>query len=203
MGGRALDSATVRRNWFIAAVVIGVAAIVIAAVAMRLSDDGGEQSAEQWANAVCGSLSEWRDSIRSLADVSGAPLTADSLRDRLGDAEEATSDLVSELRELGPPDLEAGEEVEAQLDGVTGELESSFDDLKDSAEAAADAPPSEFLGALAALASDFAALQTAIGATVAALQDADVAADTRAELDDAFSDAPDCQSLRDDSENDG
>jgi hypothetical protein len=34
---RALDWLTVRTNWFTAAVVIGIVAIVIAAVAMRLS----------------------------------------------------------------------------------------------------------------------------------------------------------------------
>ena len=31
-----------RRNWFIAAIVIGVVAIVVAAIAMRLSDDNGQ-----------------------------------------------------------------------------------------------------------------------------------------------------------------
>ena len=79
-----------RRNWFIAAVVIGIAAIVIAAIAMRLSDDG-PQTTEEWAGEVCTSLSDWRDSITSLADVTDAPPTADALRDKLGEAEDATA----------------------------------------------------------------------------------------------------------------
>jgi len=184
----------VRRNWFIAAIVIGIAAIVIAAVAMRLSDDG-PPSASEWADSVCTSLSDWRDSITSLADVSGEPLTADSLRERLDEAEEATSDLVSELQELGPPDLESGDQLEQQLDSAAEELESSYDALEASAEEAANAPVNEFLQELAALASDFAALQTAIGNTVTTLRNADVSEETEAELRQAFAEAPSCQSL--------
>ena len=187
-----------RRNWFIAAVVLGVAAIVIAAIAMRLSDDG-PKSAEDWADSVCTSLSDWRDSITSLADVSGEPLTADSLREKLDDADAATSNLVSELQGLGAPDLESGDQLEEELDTSASELESSFDSLKVSAEQAADAPPSEFVQELAGLATDFAALQTAISTTVSTLQDANVAEESKAELQQAFADAPSCQSLQADS----
>jgi hypothetical protein len=188
----------VRRNWFIAAVVIGIAAIVIAAIAMRLSDDDGPQTTEEWAGEVCTSLSDWRDSITSLADVGGETLTADTLRDKLGEGEDATTELVTQLRDLGPPDLEEGEELQRQLGESAEELESSFDDLKESAQVAADAPPSEFLQQLAGLASDFAALQTAISTTVTSLQNANVAEDSKAELQQAFADAPSCQSLSDD-----
>ena len=139
-----------RRNWFIAAIGIGIAAIVIAAVAMRLSDDG-PPTTEEWAGSVCTSLSDWRESIASLADAGGEPLTADSLRDKLGDASDATSDLVTQLRDLGPPDLESSDELEQQLDASADELESSFDSVKDSAEEVADAPAGEFLQQLAAL----------------------------------------------------
>ena len=62
-----------RRNWFIAAIGLGIAAIVIAAVAMRLSDDG-PPTTEEWAGSVCTSLSDWRESIASL-HAGGEPLT--------------------------------------------------------------------------------------------------------------------------------
>ena len=79
------------------------------------------------------------------------------------------------------------------------ELESSFDSLKDGAEEAANAPAGEFLQQLAALEPDFAALQTAISGTVTTLQNADVAESSKAELQQAFADAPSCQSLRSES----
>ena len=187
-----------RRNWFIAAIGIGIAAIVIAAVAMRLSDDD-PPTTEEWASSVCTSLSDWRESIVSLTDAGGEPLTADSLRDKLGDASDATSDLVTQLRDLGPPDLESGEELEQQLDASVDELESSFDSVKDGAEEVADAPAGEFIQQLAALEPDFAALQTAISGTVTTLQNADVAESSKAELQQAFADAPSCESLRSES----
>ena len=186
-----------RRNWFIAAIGIGIAAIVIAAVAMRLSDDG-PPTTEEWADSVCTSLSDWRESIASL-HAEGEPVTADSLRDKLGDASDATSDLVTQLRDLGPPDLESSEELEQQLDASVDELESSFDSVKDGAEEVADAPAGEFLQQLAALEPDLAALQTAIAGTVTTLQNADVAESSKAELQQAFADAPSCESLRSES----
>ena len=187
-----------RRNWFIAAIVIGVVAIVVAAVAMRLSDDGPPTTAE-WAESACSSLVDWRGSITSLADVSGEPLTADSLRDRLDEAEAEAAELVTELRDLGAPDLEAGDELQEQLDESIAEVDSRFESLQGSAEDAADAPASEFLQALAGLASDFAALQDAIGSTVSTLENADVGEESKAELEQAFADAPSCQSLQADS----
>ena len=186
-----------RRNWFIAAIGIGIAAIVIAAVAMRLSDDG-PPTTEEWADSVCTSLSDWRESIASL-HAEGEPVTADSLRDKLGDASDATSDLVTQLRDLGPPDLGSSEELEQQLDASVDELESSFDSVKDGAEEVADAPAGEFIQQLAALEPDFAALQTAISGTVTTLQNADVAESSKAELQQAFADAPSCESLRSES----
>ena len=187
-----------RRNWFIGAIVIGVAAIVIAAIAMRLSDDG-QPTTEEWADEVCTSLSDWRTSITSLADVGDEPLTADTLREKLDDAGDATNELVTQLRGLGVPDLEAGDELQQQLDDSAAELESKYDALRDSAEAAADAPPAEFLQQLSGLASDFAALQTSISTTVSSLQDANVGEESKAELEQAFADAPSCQSLQADS----
>jgi gas vesicle protein len=186
----------VRRNWFIAAIVIGVVAIVVAAVAMRLSDDNGPPTTEEWADSICTSLGDWRESINSLADVGGQQLTADLLRDKLNEAADATDQLAQELRDAGTPDMDAGDQLRDQLDSSTEDLETSFDDLKQSADEAADAPAGEFLQKLAALATDFASLQSEIGQTVTTIENADVGEEAKAELQQAFSDAPACQSLQ-------
>src|SRR6187397_3383425 len=127
---------------------------------MRLSDDG-QPTTEEWADEVCTSLSDWRTSITSLADVGDEPLTADTLREKLDDAGDATNELVTQLRGLGAPDLEAGDELQQQLDDSAAELESKYDALRDSAEEAADAPPSEFVQQLAGLPSALPALRPA------------------------------------------
>jgi hypothetical protein len=189
----------VRRNWFIAAIAIGVVAIVVAAITMRVSDDDGQPSTEEWASSICTSLTDWGQSISSLADVGGQQLTPDLLREKLDEAEDATTQLADDLRAAGTPDVEPGDQLREQLDSSTEQLESSFDALKESAEEAADAPAGEFLQKLAGLASDFAALQAAISQAVTTIENADVGEQTKAEVQQAFSDAPACQSLQDQS----
>jgi hypothetical protein len=187
-----------RRNWFIAAVVIGVVAIVIAAVVMRVTEDEPLTTAE-WAEAVCADLGEWRDTITGLADLSDETLTSELLRERIDEAESETSALIADLRDLGAPDLESGEELEAELDEQVSALESSYDELQESAEAAADAGQGELLQELAGLASQYAAFLTQLNSTVETLQNANIAEESKAELEQAFADAPSCQSLQADS----
>jgi hypothetical protein len=189
----------VRRNWFIAAIVIGILAIVIAAVAMRLSEDDGTESTAEWADSVCTSLTDWRTSIAALADVSGEPLTADTLGDRLDEAGDATAQLVTDLRDLGRPDVVDGDEVEEALDDATDGLEESFRELQSAADDALEADDqSEFLAALAGLADDFQALLQQAGDVVATLQSASLFGEASAELEQAFADADSCQGLSDD-----
>jgi hypothetical protein len=185
----------VRQNWFIAAIVLGVLAIAIAAIAMRASDDSPETTTD-WADSVCTSLSDWRGSIAALADVSGETPTADTLRDRLDDAESATTQLVTELRELGPPDVVDGAEVEEALDDATAGLEESFEELRVAAEDAIEARSGP---ALAGLLSDFQALLEQVPQFVATLQSASLFGEASAELEQAFAAAPSCQTLETDS----
>jgi hypothetical protein len=188
----------VRRNWFIAAIVLAIGSIVVVALVHRLTEDEDPPiSTAAWADSICTSLSTWRTSITSLADVGGGELTPESLREKLDEADQATSQLVTELRDLGPPDLEAGDQLNDELDSASNDLVSSFDTLKQGAERAADSDtPAAFLEALAALAPQFQALLDAISATVDTLRNANVAEDAEAELEQAFADASSCQELR-------
>ena len=189
-----------RRSWFIWAIVVGVASIVLAAVIMRLTDDDdGSPSAAAWAESVCTSLATWKSSIESLADVSSGSLNAETLQVKIDDAETATSTLVAELKDLGAPDLESGDELQAQLSGSADAIESSVDALKEGAQQAADADsPQEFLQELAALAPQFQALLNTSSETIGQLQDADVADNSKAELQAAFADAESCRQLQGD-----
>lgn len=187
-----------RRNWLLAGVVVVIVAIAAAVLVIRLTDgEGGSLSTTAWADSVCMSLADWRSSITSLADVSGGTLTRDTLRQKLGDADRATQQLVTELKDLGPPDLEAGADVEQALDDAGTGLQASYRSLKAGAEEAADADtPAAFLQALAALAPDFQGLLDQIGETTAALQSASLFGQSSADLERAFSDAESCQALR-------
>src|SRR5574337_916909 len=129
-----------RRTWFIAAVVVGVAAIVVAAAIGRTRDkDPAQPTATEWANSVCTDLATWKTSITSIASVSGGTLTRDSLTQKLEDGQTATKELVDDLKALGPPDLEAGDQLKQQLDSSSAALQSSYEELSSSAQQALDA----------------------------------------------------------------
>jgi hypothetical protein len=187
----------VGRKWLIAAVVVAVAAIVVAVVAGRLkgNDSSGSVQATAWANSVCSDLVTWRSSITSLADVSGGTLTKDSLRQKLDDAQTATKTLVTNLKDLGRPDLVSGDQLKQELDTQSNDLNSSYQALRDGAQSALNASsPTDFLKALAGLGGDFQRLVTEVQTAVTDIQNA--AGDSRAELQKAFSDADSCKQLR-------
>jgi len=196
----ALDSAAVRRNWFIAAIVLGIVSIAGAALIMRLTeDDSGQPSATTWADSVCTSFSTWRSSITAISDAGGDSLTSESLQQPLADATSATETLVDDLRALGPPDLDSGDDLKQQLDSAAGEIESSFDTLRQGAEAATEADsPADFIAALTSLGPQFQALLDTISTTVDELQ-ANVGEDAKAELQQAFDSSSSCQQLQADS----
>lgn len=182
------------------AIVVGVLSIVLAAVIMRLTeDDGGNLSAPAWAGSVCTSLATWKSSIESLADVDPGSLNADTLSEKIDAAGEATSTLVAELKDLGPPDLESGDALKHQLSNAADELQSGIDALEQGAQEASEAEsPEQFLQALAALAPQFQALLDSASETIGDLQDADVSDDAKAELQAAFADSEACQELQGD-----
>jgi hypothetical protein len=190
----------VRRSWFIAAIVLGVVAIAVAALIMRLTeDDSGQPSATTWADSVCTSFTTWRSSITGISDATGDALTPESLQQSLADATTATETLVDDLQELGPPEIDSGEDLKQQLDSAAGQIKSSFDTLRQGAEAATEADsPADFLQELAALAPQFQALLDTISTTVDDLQ-ANVGEDAKAGLQQAFESSSSCQQLQADS----
>jgi hypothetical protein len=188
----------VRRNWLVAALVAVIVVIVAAVVIVRVTDeDSGNLETSAWADSVCTSIADWRSSITSLADVSEGGLSRDSLRERLDDAQAATEELVTELNDLGPPDTEAGDELERELDAAAANLETSYENLQTGAEDALDSDsPTDFLRALADLAPDFQTLLTSIATTIDTLESTDVAGESSDEVRQAFEDSDECQALR-------
>lgn len=189
-----------RRSWFIAAIVLGVVAIAVAALIMRLTeDDNGQPSATTWADSVCTSFITWRSSIAAISDAGGDSLTPESLQQSLADATSATETLVDDLQELGPPEIDSGDDLKQQLDSAASEIEASFDTLKQGAEAATEADsPADFIAALTSLGPQFQALLDTISTTVDDLQ-ANVGEDAKAELQQAFESSSSCQQVQADS----
>jgi outer membrane protein OmpA-like peptidoglycan-associated protein len=188
----------VRRTWVIVGIVVIAVAIVAAVVIVKATDSGSSsESTTQWADDVCTSLSDWRSSIESLATVSGGSLSRDDLRQKLSDAQVATEQLITDLKDIGPPDTESGTQLKQQLQDSADQLQQSYENLKAQAQDALDADSATaFLQGLAQLAPDFQNLLNETASTLDTLQSTDVAGSSSDEIKQAFDDADSCQALR-------
>jgi hypothetical protein len=188
----------VRRTWVIVGIVVIAVAIAAAVVIVKATDSGSSsESTTQWADDVCTSLSDWRSSIESLATVSGGSLSRDDLRQKLSDAQVATEQLITDLKDIGPPDTESGTQLKQQLQDSADQLQQSYENLKAQAQDALDADSATaFLQGLAQLAPDFQNLLNETASTLDTLQSTDVAGSSSDEIKQAFDDADSCQALR-------
>ena len=149
LGRRRLRLDAVRRNWFIAAIVIGVAAIVIAAV-VDAADRGRRRRrrARVGRLGVHGASSTGATSITSLADVSGETLTPELAAREARRCRER--DLDSRHRAPRPRASRSrvGRRARAAARRVRRRRSSRASTIsRRAAEKAADAPAGEFLQA--------------------------------------------------------
>jgi hypothetical protein len=105
---------------------------------------GDEESAsEAWAGDFCSAASDWRSSIEEAVAQVGDPadLSFNSLRGAIDDGLAATETFVADLRALGPPETEAGQEAATIVDSMASDLESDVDQLRSAFETETQSVP--------------------------------------------------------------
>lgn len=154
-------------------------------------DDEGGASAESWAGSVCTDLSEWLTdidtAIKSVTEE-GLGVDADTLRDAVDQGKDATDELANDLDQLDAPDLEAGDEAKEELDNLRDELQEQSD--------AVERELDENGGPLEVASSVGTALTAAANQLKESFENLQ-GVDPGGELEDAFTNADDCDSLRD------
>lgn len=114
---------------------------LVAALAVAAAGCGGddEASAEAWADDVCTELDTWADSIATAISgvmSQGLGVTRNDLSVAANQASRATSQLVDDLREIGPPDTESGEQAQEELQRLGDSLEQHADTARERVEGA-------------------------------------------------------------------
>jgi hypothetical protein len=172
-----------------------VAALVaVAAVAAFAAGCGGddESSAESWAGNVCTAFSDWRDAVTEAGEsLRAGPTTADDLEAAVDDLGQATEDFVDDLRGLGQPETDAGQEAQDALDVLADDVEQDLEDLESALEGVEGVQ-----GALEA-AGVVATILSTMGAQLGAAFDELEQLDPAGELSDAFESSEACSSLSD------
>ena len=155
-------------------------------------DDGGsDASATEWADDVCSAISTWTESVAATAQsLRAADPGEDELRDAVDDFESSTSDFVDELRGLGAPETEAGEQAQESLDQLADDVDEHVSEMKRAVDDVSGV--SGILEAVTVIGAGLSALGSQVSAAIASLEDLDAGG----ELEQAFRDADSCDELQ-------
>jgi hypothetical protein len=170
-------------------------AATLGALVLAVAGCGGSDSEEDptaaWAAGFCSAITNWTDEVQTLtsrfSDTSN--LSEDGLQSAADDARSATSELVDDLRALGAPDTESGEEVRSALDSLSTTLESESDALEETVQGVSGI--TEIPSALTAALASLSAMGSAVSSTLQTIADAD----TTKELQNALEDSPECADI--------
>jgi uncharacterized phage infection (PIP) family protein YhgE len=117
------------------------AASLLVVLSVAASGCGGDDqsSAEQWADSVCTDLNTWADSTTTAITgvmSQGLSITRSDLRAAANQAQSATTRLVDDLREIGPPDTESGAQAQQELQQLGDSIEQHANKTRELVEGA-------------------------------------------------------------------
>lgn len=178
-----------RRFWIAAIVVLAFAGV---AAGCGGSDDESESDpTAAWADGFCSAVTDWTDELQSItsqfSDTSN--LSQDGIESAAADVQAATQTLVDQLRDLGAPKTDSGQEVENALDTLSTTLEDESAAIEDTANSVSGI--TELPSAITKILSSLSALGTAFSQTLQTIDDADVSGELRTALEDS----PECADI--------
>ena len=171
-----------------ALLVAGLLAGLLAAAGCGGGDNGGGgSSAEDWANGLCTAITDWTESVQATSNsLKSGDLSESSLRDAAEDFGGATEEFVDDVRDLGAPDTEAGEQAKEEIDKLADSVDENAAEIDEAVEGGGN------LGeTVSAVTQALATMGQQLAATFTALEELDAGS----ELEDAFRDAEACDDL--------
>lgn len=178
-------------------VATGVAALAVAAAGCGGSDNASDTTtteatpAAEWADGFCTAISTWKTDVTSVKDefTDLSSFSEDSLKSATDDIQTATDQLVENLKSIGAPDTESGQEVKDSIDELASTLDTQLADIQTSVDDASGL--TALPGAIQDVLSSLSAMSTAFSSTLSTIGDADV----QGELKDALEASPACDDL--------
>lgn len=165
----------------IAALVASVTLMVTACGSDKSSSDS---SATDWANGVCSAVTTYRQSVTNAVSSLKGNVSRDGVETATKQIQTATDTFEADVKSLGKPKTNAGDQAKTTLDTLSSQLNSDLETVK-----SADGQ-----GVLQGLSTATAALATAQTQVTTAF-DQLKSLDAKGELGDAFNSASACSSL--------
>lgn len=164
-------------------------AVAVAAFVLAAAGCGGESSSasptDEWAEGFCTAITTWTDSITGVTEQFSSPssLTSEGLTEATNDVKSSTETLVDDLRALGAPDTESGEEVRTSIDELSNTLESEAAKIESAAEGVSGL--AELPSAITSITTSLSAMSTAFSSTLQTAESADATGELRTALEDS------------------
>ena len=178
-----------------------LAASIVAALALVAAGCGGggnsttttttTASATEWANGFCSAFATWDQSFKDATSqfTSLSSLSKDNFQKAADDIDTATQQLITDLKNLGAPDTESGQQVKDAVDSLATTLQTQIDAIKKTIDQTSSL--TEIPGAAQDVATSLDTMNTALSSTTKTIEDANV----KGELTDALKSSPDCSNL--------
>ena len=168
--------------------------LVVAVMALLVGAGcgGGDDSSatEQWASSACSAVNSWTSSIESIGDTLKADPTKEGVDKAYDDLMRSTQTLVDDLKGLGRPETEAGQEAEDAINALADDVDQSLEEMQTAIDDAAGA--SGVLSAISVVSANLATMGDDVSSTVDNLEQLEGGQ----ELKDAFDKAESCADLR-------
>ena len=157
---------------------------------------GGDDTEEEdptaaWASSFCSAITGWTDDLEGVTSqfTDTSNLSEEGIRSAADDVRSSTQDLVDELRGLGRPPTESGDEVRTALDTLSDTLEKESTEIQETAEGVSGI--TELPSALTAITTSLSAMATSFSSALTTVKNADV----EGELQTALEDSPECAGI--------
>jgi septation ring formation regulator EzrA len=178
---------------------LGAALVLTALLAFAAAGCGGSEpsATEDWAGGVCSAVSDWQDQIeKSAADIreqlqSPGVDTLEAIKNEITEAADASIDLSENLKSLEPPDTEAGDQAQQELEALGDQVDQTVDKTRETIEGLPEnASLTEVAEAVAPLLPSIQALATNVSVTIGSVKE------RSSELKEGFDKADSCEKFR-------
>jgi uncharacterized protein YoxC len=150
-----------------------------------------DSAATEWADDVCSAVTSWSESVSSTASsLSDGNLNADAVKDAVDDLESATSDFIDDVRGLGTPDTEAGEQARESLDQLADDAEENLSAIQKAVDDV------EGVGGVVEAVTAISTAISTMGGQLSSAFDELQQLDAGGELEAAFKEADSCEELQ-------
>jgi hypothetical protein len=171
-----------------------VAPVVVMTVGLLAAGCGSknsqQMSAADWANGVCSAMTTWTNSIKSSSDsLKAGNLSKDSLKTTADDVTSATETLESDLKDLGKPNTQSGQQAKDSIDQLSSDLKTDTDSIKTAAGDISNL--SSVRTATATISTTLVTMRNQVSSTFTSLKQLDA----KGELHTAFQQSSACQQL--------